>query len=234
VSTSSTPAFPTPSWREDLTERAYKWAVKQGMKRLASLARQGIITSSQAGEIQGITVEEHADWLVNLIHEQADKAGVLAGWNEKRNANLIDSAWIERSAETVAEFNFKGHPVEFLESARKGGKKSKPPTRFTPDMLDGLEGLSKKEQAKRLGCSVRTIAYLRAKPAETPKKNPEPVVKVEKAHVPFKRVKLLSGPLEVEDEPKVLAPVVNLSDRRREAAEVTWPTSLDELLVGWQ
>lgn len=160
-----TNTFPTPSYRterEEFTSQVYTWLVREGMKRLVSLAREGVLTKDARGKLQGVTVEEHIDWIMNHVIDAAEAHGAYASVDERRNAIQIDLDWVERSAPKVAEYNFEADPVRFLKAASEGGKKSKPPVVYPVSLLDGLEGLSKSEQAERIGCSTATVARLRA------------------------------------------------------------------------
>jgi hypothetical protein len=69
----------------------------------------------------------------------------------------------EESVGEAARFCMNRFDPDYLvERARAGGRASKRRPKFTPDLLVGLEHLSRAEQAQVLGCSVAMVKKLRA------------------------------------------------------------------------
>lgn len=153
--------FPTGYSREDLGMRLYNWLLSTGAKRMMQLTRQGLIVSGPTGVEDGLTIQEHQDWLEDVLTKELSARSMLTDYDELPSKGRYDREWIEERAASAAASNFELNYVRYLESSAKGGRNSKTPVKFKPEMLIGLEHMSKAQQAEHLGCSTATIAVMR-------------------------------------------------------------------------
>jgi hypothetical protein len=153
--------------------RIYSHLCKLGMATLYASQK----AQEEAGDIMSTqalsdALEAHV-WAQSGVVDLSDYDG------DARDRGALTPGRISRMSRRAAEFAMEAfNPAKkaaLAEAGRKGGKAGKPTARFTPEMLLGLEGLSKAEQAKELGCSVPTISRLRRQLASGFGDTPQPV-----------------------------------------------------------
>jgi hypothetical protein len=140
---------------DNLEERLHTWLVKVGF-RMLNEGRS--------------TMETLADDLYEEAQERAPHGTFVTDEEQAqgRNSKVVSLEHLDAQTTRVAAFvaaEFDPlYTARLSAMGRKGGKKSKPPTKHTlTAFLELPEGMSVKEQAAAMGCDERTIYRLRAK-----------------------------------------------------------------------
>lgn len=167
--------FPTPSQGKKYTEAVYAHLCSVGLRTL---------NLDAATPPRKLTLAELRDWapreerLAQHLWDHAlrhgsefitspQEPGSHVG-GESRSRITADE--LEQACDAAATFAVSHWQSDFLtklsEAGRKGGRISKRGPQYTPDMLDGLDHLSIRQQAIKLGCTDATISRLRKKRAK--------------------------------------------------------------------
>jgi hypothetical protein len=138
--------------------RVIRWMGRCGLRTLREAQKRG--RELPTADVLAAFLAKHArlrghEWIV-------DDAG-----GERVGSKRIADSRIDGMAHDAARYALSIYDPEVLARAVRGGKSSKPPTRFTLAMLDALPvGLSKRQQAEALRCSESTVADLRRQQRE--------------------------------------------------------------------
>lgn len=156
--------FPRPDTKRNrsYSDKVYAFLRTQSFRLLNDLFKSGSIHESN-----------EASWLADVLYEYSTEKGssnLISSYDQghggKGKTGLThESLW--RLCQNAAKFVLSKWDPEFImdriEAARAGGRASKRKPKYLPSLLDGLDHLSKSQQAKHLGISTATVARLRRK-----------------------------------------------------------------------
>jgi hypothetical protein len=184
----------------DHSTRVIRWMGRNALRRLREMELAGEVFPE---------IEELAEW----ISEHSTQA-----------LSHFDYAKLWEMNVEAAQFALESYDPEYYVRAARGGSRSKRGATYTEAQLMAVDGLSLREQAEALGCSVATISRIRKRIKDTP--TPEQIVLEEI---------LEQIPQTTADIPMVWADEWEQERARRELRRVPftrrWPETLPQVHV---
>lgn len=154
------PALRPPYWVDQATKSAWRkaeqayWAewgshlLSLGLRLLNEIQRRG----------RDLPTEEELSWAFHrYVRQEAD------AWTSLRKPKTTDARARTSARRVIEDWN----PLWSAQQAKKSAAGGRAKKKFTPEMLDGLEHLTRSEQMEALGCSLSTIKALRASQRES-------------------------------------------------------------------
>lgn len=148
--------FPAPSRfkseNDFLNRGVYRW--------LCRLAGTELYRHFRTGEVIP-TADELADWLDAKAWPKV--RSFVVDYQSNASKGQWTGTQYRRQLERAAAFCLENYdPVPIFIRASRGGQRSRRGKKYTIVDLMPLDGLSAREQAEKIGCSVRTVRRLRA------------------------------------------------------------------------
>jgi hypothetical protein len=175
--------WPTPDGIFDSYSREiYRHLTRVALRMLNEAPQQRLtiaeLRDSTSNEMAALRRERRTVQLADRLYTHALENGSQwiasdyeIGTSGARRALTISITDLTNKCDSAATWAIEHWRSDFTArlsaAGRKGGSKSKRPPKHTVADLQGLEHLSKAQQAQKLGCSTATIARLRKMANET-------------------------------------------------------------------